>query len=59
MKRVKAFFKRLDERLGAWLVRKYPKLARSMNMGGAMGFDADLQIKVIRGKHNEKNKLHN
>jgi hypothetical protein len=50
------WLKRMDVKLGAWLCRKFPKLAppaQEVGFSAGQGFNADLQIKVIR-KHEKE-----
>jgi len=60
--RLKRFLQRLDIAIGTWLCRKFPNFAKRAGLLTEQGFSAgtdfsaDLQIKVIRGNQNEKEK---
>jgi hypothetical protein len=53
--KMKPWLQRIDIKLGTWLCRKFPKLSppTEIGFGAGQGFDADLQIKVIR-KHEKE-----
>ena len=51
------WLQRMDRKLGAWLYRKFPKLAgapQEQGFNAGASFGAELEIKVIR-KHETKN----